>query len=412
MVLSHVYPNGAQPTFGVFVRERMRRVGETLPVVVVAPVPWTPGQSLLRRLRPGYRPSVPYKEIQEDLVVYHPHFLCIPGMFKALDGLFEALGSLRTLRQIQRDRGIGVIDSHFIYPDGVAAWLLGRGLGVPYTITLRGTINRIAKTRVRLWLSRRAMAGAAHIFTVSASLRDTAMALGESPERVTVMSNGINLDLFRPEPRAEARSRWGVPEDARVLVSVGSLNERKGHHRVIATMPHLAREYPNLYLLIAGGGGPDGNNEHALQEQVRELGLGDRVRLLGSVPADELRWVYSAGDVFVLATRFEGWANVFLEAQACGLPVVTTNVGGNAEVINHESLGSIVPFGDSAALSASLHKALARQWDKEPILTHAQEQVWEKKIPPLVAALQKILESSCSSSSAASHARGRSRSPR
>ena len=67
---------------------------------------------------------------------------------------------------------------------------------------------------------------------------------------------------------------------------------------------------------------------------VRALGLDDRVHFLGPLPNDRLNVPLSAADVFVLATSYEGWANVFLEAMACGLPVVTTDVGGNAQVVN------------------------------------------------------------------------------
>ena len=85
-----------------------------------------------------------------------------------------------------------------------------------------------------------------------------------------------------------------------------------------------------------------------------ELGLQERVHLLGNLPPEALKGVLSAADVFVLATRNEGWANVILEAMACGLPVVATDVGGNTEVISAPELGSIVPFGDGAELGAAL----------------------------------------------------------
>lgn len=76
-----------------------------------------------------------------------------------------------------------------------------------------------------------------------------------------------------------------------------------------------------------------------LEDQVKQLGLDDCVRFLGPIASDELPAVLCAADVFVLATSNEGWANVFLEAMACGLPVVTTNVGGNQEVVCEDSLG-------------------------------------------------------------------------
>ncbi len=84
------------------------------------------------------------------------------------------------------------------------------------------------------------------------------------------------------------------------------------------------------------------------------------MHFLGALPPESLKWPLSAADVFVLSTRNEGWANVFLEAMACGLPVVTTDVGGNAEVVCRPELGAVVPFGDAAALQQALDEALVQ----------------------------------------------------
>ena len=385
LVYSHIFPNRAQPAFGVFVRERMFRVAHTLPIVVVAPVPWFPGQGLLRKLRPGYRPpDAPYHELQGFVHVYHPRFLCVPRFMKWADGPLEALCTAPALRRIRRRHGFDLIDAHFVYPDGVAAWLLARWFRVPYTITLRGTIVRISRTWMRRWLARRALSGAARIFAVADSLRRVAVAMGEAPERIHVIPNGVNTRLFFPEERTAARQRIGVPETARVLVSVGTLNERKGFHRVMEVMPALAERHPDLRLVIAGGVGPDGNNEAYLRGLARARGLEGRVHFLGPLPPEELRWVYSAGDLFVLATRFEGWANVFLEAAACGLPIVTTDVGGNAEVVHSEEVGLIVPYGQPEALRQAIDHTLTKEWDCEAITAYARANAWETRIPALV----------------------------
>ena len=108
------------------------------------------------------------------------------------------------------------------------------------------------------------------------------------------------------------------------------------------------------------------------------------------MPPDELKWALSAADVFVLATRNEGWANVFLEAMACGLPVITTDVGGNAEVVCRDELGSIVPFGDAAALQQALDVALSKQWDRAAILQYAQANQWDKRVAQLLRAYEPI----------------------
>ena len=174
-----------------------------------------------------------------------------------------------------------------------------------------------------------------------------------------VIGNGVDLTKFTPVPRLDARRQLGLPADAEVLVSVGTLVERKGFHRVIECLPGLLATHPMLHFVIVGRRGPRGRHElWSSKSLVRALGLDDRVHFLGPLPNDRLKVPLSAADVFVLATSYEGWANVFLEAMACGLPVVTTDVGGNAQVVNDRSLGRIVPFGDQARLQEAIHEAL------------------------------------------------------
>ena len=112
------------------------------------------------------------------------------------------------------------------------------------------------------------------------------------------------------------------------------------------------------------------------------------------MPTDDLKWPLSASDIFVLSTRNEGWANVFLEAMACGLPVVTTDVGGNAEVVCRDELGSIVPFGDATALQQALDQALNKDWDRAAILDYARANQWDKRVAQLLQAFDRIIEGS------------------
>jgi glycosyltransferase involved in cell wall biosynthesis len=156
-------------------------------------------------------------------------------------------------------------------------------------------------------------------------------------------------------------------------------------------MPALIKHHPDLHYLIVGGSSPEGDNRAELAAQVARLGLAGRVHFLGALPPDELKWPLSASDVFVLATRNEGWANVFLEAMACGLPVVATDVGGNAEVVCRAELGSIVPFGDSTALQQALDAALKKEWDRSAILDYAQANQWEKRVTQLLRAFAPLL---------------------
>ena len=139
VVLSSLFPSRVQPGAGLFVRERMFRVGAHLPLAVVAPQPWFPLQRLLRLVKPGYRPGAPRHENQQGHDVWFPRFFSLPGAFRQLDGWFMALGAWPHLARLKREGRLDLIDAHFGYPDGFAATLLGRWLGVPVTITLRGT---------------------------------------------------------------------------------------------------------------------------------------------------------------------------------------------------------------------------------------------------------------------------------
>ena len=390
LVFTSVYPNSVQRNFGLFVRARMSRVGALLPMVVVAPVAWFPLLGLIRLVKPNFRPAVPYFEVQDGIEVYHPRFFSIPGYFKFLDGFFLALGSVSTLLRIRRSFDFDIIDSHFVFPDGHAASLLSQWLKRPFTVTLRGQIAALSTTTIRKYLSLGALRRAAKVFSVSESLRQGAIAMGESAEHIRVIGNGVDLDNFAREGQNQSRARLGLPREARILISVGGLTERKGFHRVIATLPELLAKFPDLHLVIAGGPSPEGDWEQKLKRQVVELGVEGAVHFLGPVAPAELRYVYSAGDVFVLATRMEGWANVFLEAMACGLPVVTTLVGGNAEVVSSPDFGILVPYGDGNALRDALATALSGDWDREAIIGYAKSNAWSTRIPILIEEFSRI----------------------
>jgi glycosyltransferase involved in cell wall biosynthesis len=203
------------------------------------------------------------------------------------------------------------------------------------------------------------------------------------PERAIVVGNGVDLSRFYPLPKAEARAVLGLAAQGPVLVSVGGLCERKGFHRVLACLPRLRQRHPGLRYLVVGGPSAEGDLTAQLQQQVRDLALEGCVVFAGPQPPDALRQWLSAADVFVLATRNEGWANVFLEAMACGLPVVTTRVGGNAEVVNAPELGAVVPFGDEPALEAAIDQALRTPWDRARIRAYAEANTWDRRIEVL-----------------------------
>ncbi|OAI20479.1 glycosyl transferase family 1 [Methylomonas lenta] len=389
LVFCSLYPSQVRPNAGVFIRERMSRVAAHCPLIVVSPVPWFPLQSLIRYWKPDYRPQPSCYEEQQNIKVYFPRFLSIPGLFRSLDGFFMAVAALPLLFKLKKNFAFNLIDAHFAYPDGYAATLLGRWFNVPVTITLRGTEVPLSKLPGRRQRLLKALQSATRVFSVSESLKQHVVDLGAEAEKIIVVGNGVDTEKFFAIDKRSARQQLQLADDALVLISVGGLVDRKGFHRVIELLPGLVKKYPQLIYLIVGGASAEGNNRAKLEQQVEVLGLTQHVTFLGAMASQDLHIPLSASDVFVLATANEGWANVFLEAMACGLPVVTTNVGGNPEVVNNDKLGFVVPFGDAEALSQAIENALNTKWDRQAIISYAADNGWNKRVAILLTEFKK-----------------------
>ena len=391
MVLSSLFPSRVRPSAGLFVRERMFRVAQQRPLFVVSPVPWFPLQGLVRRWKPDYRPQPEFCEEQRGICVYYPRYLALPLLLRRLDGRMMALGVYWAMRRGKLPE-FDLIDSHFSYPDGRAASLLRAWTGKPACITLRGTEVPHSTHPTLLAAMQRAWRGVDRLFAVSDSLKQLAVAHGVPASKVEVVGNGVDSERFHPLARSDARQQLGLADQGPVLITVGGLVERKGFHRVIECLPALLERHPALIYLVVGGASPESNWEPQLRQQVQDLQLQDRVRFLGPVAPDELYRPLSAANLFVLATRNEGWANVLLEAMACGLPVVATDVGGNREVVANPELGSIVPFGDRIALTQAIDAGLHKHWNVAEIVRYAQRNSWQDRVERLAKEFDHLMQ--------------------
>lgn len=170
------------------------------------------------------------------------------------------------------------------------------------------------------------------------------------PERVSVVYNGIDHEQFHPRLRAEYRSsaleRLRIPEGKTVALFAANNLRRKGLDAVIKALARPVAE--NAYLLVAGKG-----NAGTFLALAAKLGVAGRMRFLGHV--DDVRPYYGAADVLVLPTRYDPFANVCLEAMACGLPVITTRDNGASEIITEQINGWLLSSpADSAGIAARL----------------------------------------------------------
>ncbi|MFC0406733.1 glycosyltransferase [Roseomonas elaeocarpi] len=377
LTFSSLYPSPGRPNHGVFVENRLRHLvaGGEAESTVLAPVPWFP-------LRGGRGPA---EVLRHGLRVHHPRFLAPPGlgMLTAPATLYAAArAALARLRKGGFD--FDLIDAHYLYPDGVAALRLGQELGKPVVITARGSdVSQLPNYRLPRRAIRRAIEGADALIAVSAGLRDGLMALGAPAEKVTVLRNGVDLDLFHPPPsRQAARAALGLGEEP-VLISVGHLIERKGHHHVVAALPML----PGHRLLILG----EGPERAALLALARQLGVEERVRLVGAQPHAALPEWYGAADAMVLASSREGWANVLLESMACGTPVVASPAWGSREAVRSPAAGLVLEETTPEAVAAGVRRLLADSPDRAATRRYAEGFGWDDTTAGQMAVFRRVL---------------------
>lgn len=386
LTFTALFPNNVWPTQGVFIKERMRAVSqlEGVAVRVVAPVPYYPPVKL--GCRQDYR-RVVKEEVIDGITVTHPRYLMTPKVGMSLYGLSLCLSVLPHVRKIQRSFDFDVIDSHFLYPDGFAAVLLGKLFRKPVTISARGSdVNVYKDLSLIPYLLRFALRRADRVIAVSQALATTIQGLGIAGEKMVVVPNGVDHTRFYQEPQADARGRLGLGEGQTIL-SIGHLTANKGFDILIRALRLLQeRGSDRRITLILVGEGP---KRDELENLAGNLGLADWVQFVGAVPHDRLRAWYNAADVFCLASEREGWPNVVTEALACGTPVVATTAGGIPEIVHAPHLGMLTDRTPQAFAEA-LELALACPWDRAAIAQEGQKRGWHQTAQDVVKVFEAI----------------------
>ncbi len=386
LLFSSLFPSSVRPIHGIFVETRLRHVVDSGDVQarVVAPVPWFPSANP-RFGEYAEFAATPAHEERNGLTVHHPRYLLVPRVGMNMAPLSMALGALPIVRRLLRDGfDFDLIDAHYYYPDGVAAGYLARWLGKPFVVTARGTdlnlIPEYAGPRRRI-LQTADRAGAS--IGVCQALMDTLASLGAAPGKLHTLRNGVDLQRFVPETRVQARRRLGLPVDASLMLSVGHLIERKGHHIAIEALPLL----PTVRLLLVGAG----VELPRLKALADRLGVADRVHWVGAVPQTELKWWYSAADVLTLCSSREGWANVLLESMACGTPVIATNIWGTPEVVSTPDAGVLMKARDAASLAQAHRHLMAALPSREAVRRHAEQFSWDETTKGQLALFRSVL---------------------
>jgi glycosyltransferase involved in cell wall biosynthesis len=240
------------------------------------------------------------------------------------------------------------------YKSNALGLLLRRFWPMRLVTTLHGWVKHTNRTPLYYRIDRFCLPRYERVVSVSPDLYEASREAGVPDERCVLIENGIDTDEYRRRaPASEAKAKQNVPAGRLVVGAVGRLSEEKGFDLLIRAADRLLREGFDFEVWIVG----TGDRRTALEKLIGELGLGDRVRLLG-YRADTID-LYHAMDVFVLSSLREGLPNVVLEAMALEVPVLVTRVAGVPRLVREDVEGLLVEPGNEAELTSGLRRMLA-----------------------------------------------------
>ena len=191
------------------------------------------------------------------------------------------------------------------------------------------------------------------VAAISQEVARALIAAGVSAQHISIIPSGVDCNRFVPpsaDQRTAARRSLGLGPNEIAIAAVGALERRKGHRFLLDALASLKHRHPAIRGFIAGAG----SQEAALREYSNRLGLGEKMRLLGSI--EDPRTLFWAIDIFVQPSMMEGLGVALLEAMACGLPAVASRAGGMAEVIEDRHDGLLVAAADAPAIAHSIEE--------------------------------------------------------
>ncbi len=398
LLFSSLYPNSQRPRHGIFVETRLRQLlkSEQVETKVVAPIATFPIKTGAFK-RYAESDSVPKHETLNGIDVYHPRYFILPKFGGAITPMMMARAALPVVKSlINQGFDFDIIDAHYFYPDGVAAAILAKKLNKPLVITARGTdVNLFADYQLAGRLIKKSALQSNSIITVADSLRQKLIAKGVDAEKIHVLRNGVDKEIFHPisvDERNILRNKLNIKPNT--ILSVGNLTKLKGFDLVIAALAKLsdANLIPNVNLIIIG----DGEERQNLQQQAADLRISDSVRFISNLSQSQLRDYYTSADLLVLASSREGMPNVVLESLACGTPVVATNVGGVSEILSDEC-GTIVNDRTDAALTKAIRTMLNKGLKRKTVAAIGSENCWRQTTQGQLDIFTSIIDGKLSS---------------
>ena len=327
VVFSNMYPSTEHPTYGIFVKnqvEQLKADGVDVKVIAIH----DPGKGKIEKVTK-----------------------------------YLTWGMRSFLYAMKNKKDIRITHAHYAFPTGMISLLIKKMYKIPYVVTVHGgDLDKMAKKSARIRrFTKCILKEAAAVITVGEKLQnDVINDYGIAPQKVEVMSMGVDTSIFKPMGQEEVRLLLDVPLNERVLIFVGNVIEAKGVMELVHAFEQLEETHNDLLLYIVGS-----QKDQRFTSEVKEqVGGNTNVRFKEPVSQTELAKWMSAADILVLPSYHEGFGLVALEALAAGAQVVATNVGGLPYLLK-DDVGILVEPRNAQALAEGLKEALVNEVTRE-----------------------------------------------
>jgi len=323
----------------------------------------------------------------DNVHVYYPRIVnfpspYVPTMLKKLWLKKEASGISRLIRS----EGISfdLIHAHYTWYPGAVAAELKKEFGRPLVITEHTsvTLSKALKRKDPYFIN--TWANCSAVISVN---RKTTSYLESFNKKSIYVPNGFDEETVYLQNKQECRKRLNIDSNINIILSLGSLEDVKGHKYLIDAMNEVINKRKDVLCLI-GGSGP---LKKMLLKRIKDADLGDYVELIGQIPRKEISTLINACDIFVLPSLSESFGIVQIEALACGKPVVATRNGGSEEIIISDEYGYLVETGNEMQLAEKISLALDKDWNEDRIRDYASGFSW-KKIAAKIVSIYEDLE--------------------
>lgn len=373
-IISNLFPVSWDPNRAAFNRQQFSNLAENHTIETAVIVPWR-----------DYFKHRPQNTSLFGLSITHVCNYFVPKVLRFSYPLTLFLSLLPHVPSIRKFNPDCFILS-WAFPDAVSGIVIAGMLNRPAIIKVHGSdVNMHMQHSLRRFQVVWAMKKAAKIVCVSRDLANKLEHHGVPKEQIEVIYNGVNHELFFPREIAEARTKTSADPARTTLLYIGNLITTKGCIDLFTAFQRLVETHDTIDLVYIG----KGVESATLKSNIAENSLEDRIKLLGSIPHEQLpSWICSSSLV-ILPSYNEGVPNVLLEAMACGTPVVATRVGGIPEVVPSQA-GLLVKAGDIDELVQAIEEGLAMKWDKKQIANCVSDFSWQNNTKKMSDILNSI----------------------